>query len=348
MYTLRKFVLMICAVLLLLAGCGQPGATPADQASAAPTPAETPAATPEAAPEPAHTLTVEIESEAVADNMLDEPSAIEMRIHLPPSYYEQPQRRFPVVYFLHGFGGHPGSIPPALLDINMPDNEFIVVEPSGHNSLGGSFYVNSPVTGRWEDFVTKEVIAYIDSTYRTIADRGGRGIAGFSMGAYSAVNLALKHPDLYSCMMAYGPGLIRAGHLQDAFPTWNNSFMNAYGAAFSPNLEGEAPYANIPQFDGTAADQQIIDDWMSGFGDIEEKIDAYIAAGQPLAAIKIVVGANEAYPWILDGSRAFAECMEEKGLDMTLVEFPGGHTIPFATIQEDFVDYFADNLVREP
>lgn len=345
----QKIALMICMTLIfVLTGCSQAGQT-ADQA--ADTPAATPAAaapepTAAPAPEPAHMIECQIESQAVADNMLDEPSAIEVRVYLPPSYFAEPERRYPVVYFLHGYSDNPGLMTvPGLMNIYMKDSkEFIIVEPSGHNSLGGSFFVNSPVTGRWEDFITHEVIDYIDGNYRTIADRGSRGIAGFSMGGFGAVNLALTHPDLYGCMLAYSPGLLRDGDLEGAFDNWDSHFERAYGAAFSPNLEGGASYANIPQFDGTEADGQIIEDWLSGFGDIDGKIDAYLALDQPLSAIQIIVGTQDYYPWIPEGCRAFAERMEELGQTMTLKEHSGGHAVPMNTLKEDFIEFFADNL----
>ena len=63
-------------------------------------------------------------------------------------------------------------------------SEMILVVPNGSNVLHGSFYVNSPVTGYWEDFITRDVVDYIDLNYRTISRPDGRGIGGHSMGGF--------------------------------------------------------------------------------------------------------------------------------------------------------------------
>lgn len=73
--------------------------------------------------------------------------------------------------------------------------EVIVVGVEGGNSLGGSFYINSPVTGQWMDWVYKEAVAIVDGRYRTIAMAEGRLLAGFSMGGFGAWNIAIQHPD---------------------------------------------------------------------------------------------------------------------------------------------------------
>ena len=349
LHIVKNIVLLLC-LALLFTGCGQDaGPIAADQAAA--TPAETPAAaTPAPTPKPSRQINTEIESAAVADNMLEEPSSIEVRVYLPPSYFDDTEKRYPVVYFLHGYSGHPGTMTvPGVMDRLMGEsgNEFIIVEPSGHNSLGGSFYVNSPVTGRWEDFITDEVIAYIDGNYRTIHERWARGMAGFSMGGYGAVNLALRHPDIYGCMLAYSPGLLVNDSLQSAFALWDPGFERAYGAAFSPDLVGESPYAGIPQFDGTDGDTQMIENWLGGFGNIDERIDAYLALGEPLNAIKIVVGTRDSYPWIPEGCMAFKTRMEALGVPLSYQEHDGGHTVPMGTLDEDFIAFFAENLTEQ-
>jgi hypothetical protein len=58
-------------------------------------------------------------------------------------------------------------------------------------------------TGRFEDYFTQDLLHHIDSAYRTIADRSGRGIDGFSLGGYTAVMIGLKHPELFSSVGCY-------------------------------------------------------------------------------------------------------------------------------------------------
>lgn len=89
--------------------------------------------------------------------------------------------------------------------------EFLLVAVDGSNSVGGSFYVNSPVMGNWETYTVSEVVSYIDSNYHTISEAGARGICGFSMGGFASINLAFRHPDVYSAVYAMSPGLLAPG-----------------------------------------------------------------------------------------------------------------------------------------
>ncbi|HEQ71678.1 MAG TPA: esterase, partial [Spirochaetia bacterium] len=118
-------------------------------------------------------------------NLLGDPEEQTVIVILPPTYHTAEQR-YPVVYFLHGFTR---TAYDAIDFFNYLDSamqsgvvrEFILVGVNGHNALQGSFYVNSAVTGNWEDHVVKEVIPHIDAHYRTIPERRSRGLMGHSM-----------------------------------------------------------------------------------------------------------------------------------------------------------------------
>ena len=69
----------------------------------------------------------------------------------------------------------------------------------------------SPVMGNWETYTVSEVVSYIDSNYHTISEAGARGICGFSMGGFASINLAFRHPDVYSAVYAMSPGLLAPG-----------------------------------------------------------------------------------------------------------------------------------------
>ena len=90
----------------------------------------------------------------------------------------------------------------------------------GDNQLGGSFYVNSPVTGNWEDFVVQEVVGYVDNHYRTIARVESRGISGHSMGGFGSLNIAMLHPDVFGAVYSLSPGLFDKNGLA------NSQFFN--------------------------------------------------------------------------------------------------------------------------
>jgi len=72
--------------------------------------------------------------------------------------------------------------------------KFLLVAVDMTTPLGSSWYVNSPVTGNWEDFVIQELVPYVDANFRTLPSRDSRGIAGHFMGGYGAIRMAMKYP----------------------------------------------------------------------------------------------------------------------------------------------------------
>lgn len=290
---------------------------------------------------------------ALARNRLGDAARQRVLVHLPPSYASQPKRRYPVVYFLHGYGFQSG--PGALvqqrsrqLDTAMGQpgaQEFIVVEPWGRTRLGGAFYVDSPVTGAWETHITQELVAFIDKRFRTWPRPESRGIAGMSMGGYGCMNLAMRHPDVYAATLSVCGGFLKAGSLQNgAMPTWDPTFQQAYGAAFAPDLCLPPPHARIPRFDGSPEDQGVIRAWESGFGDFPGKIRAYLAAPRRLKGIGLVAGTRDAYGWIPEGTGAFAQALRDAGIPHTLRWFEGGHEIPADFVERDLVPFFSRTL----
>jgi len=69
----------------------------------------------------------------------------------------------------------------------------------------GSFYVNSPFTGNYSDYIVKDVIDYIDSNYRTIPNRNNRALMGGSMGGFGTLYLTLLYPNLFISAAALSP-----------------------------------------------------------------------------------------------------------------------------------------------
>jgi len=125
-------------------------------------------------------------------------------IYLPPQYKTHKSKKFPVVYFLHG--GFPGSETKCIRLVPFIDKvmknedveQMIYVFVNG----GPMSHYNYPQkeNGQGEDIFIKELIPHIDSTYRTVSDKMGRGIEGFSMGGRGTARIMFKHPHLfYSC-----------------------------------------------------------------------------------------------------------------------------------------------------
>ena len=245
-----------------------------------------PSATPPASPTPvqANVLTVDIPAPSLKGNLLGDPEKQRILIMLPPSYTKS-DLRYPVVYFLPGFGGTPDEISDystaemiAPLMASGKINEMILVTPNGSNLVGGSFYTNSPVTGNWEDYILKDVIGFVDENYRTIRSPKGRGIAGHSMGGYAAFNMAMHYPDIFGAAYLLSPGLLGEKGLAD-FHVLNpekrvlnllkimqdihslqgedmlkslskldgpNALAMAYGMAFAPDPAAGPPFFDYP------------------------------------------------------------------------------------------------------
>lgn len=290
-----------------------------------------------------------IPAPSLENNMLGEEEQ-PISVFLPPTYYDSDER-YPTLYYLHGFEQSCYSLQSFYRSIEdqMKSGEleeFIIVSVTGRNRLGGSFYVSSPVTGNWEDHIVNDVINYIDSNFKTIADSESRGIAGFSMGGFGSINLALKHPDVFSYLYSLSPGLFDENGLEKAFENndWNNNFKNAYGAAFSPNTDLPEPYAEIPTFDGSEHDNEIIANWENGFGNLENKLNDYMDKSIELKAIHIEYGKYDSYVWIPEGCRYFSTILNDNGINHELVEHGSGHIINFEIVLESMLPFFANNF----
>ena len=126
-------------------------------------------------------------------------------VYLPPSYAGDQNRRFPTVYLLHGTGGSENSFIEGFALQQSADrlaaaqgfSEFIVVTPNA-STQKGSMYGSSSPTGDWERFVADDLVAYVDSHYRTLAHRMSRGLAGHDTGGSAALRIAMKRPEVFA------------------------------------------------------------------------------------------------------------------------------------------------------
>jgi enterochelin esterase-like enzyme len=148
-------------------------------------------------------------------------SARTVRVYLPPSYSrpDAAERSYPVVYMLHGWPGSDGN----LLEYGHANDtadsliargaipEIIMVFPNGAGAgiLGRSYWINSyDGRKRVEDFVTHDLVAWVDARFRTMRRASGRGLIGISEGGDAAFDLALKHPDLFSACGAHSADFV--------------------------------------------------------------------------------------------------------------------------------------------
>ena len=320
---------------------------------------------PEASPSPSAVDTrpiaiVSIESEALADNLIGDPSARNVTVYLPPQYFTS-EESFPVVYYL---AGH--STGPAITNVQVPrdlDQAFETIDPmivviiSGNNRLQGSFYVDSTTTGGWGTFVAEDVVSYVDASFRTIPDRDARGIAGHSMGGFGALDLAMRHPDVFGSVYALAPGLFDEngisefqvfsdeGHIRATLSLLEgldpadpeagiaemagssaSSFDFGYGMAFAPT--DEFPYLRYPyslEGDTLVRDDEVWALWESGFGGIPSEVAEFGDEWASLNGIGIDCGSNDGYTWIPKGCAYLDAQLTAAGIDHVYATHTGDH-----------------------
>jgi enterochelin esterase-like enzyme len=142
-------------------------------------------------------------------------------VYLPPGYSSHPNRRYPVLYLLHGFPGRPlaflltvrlGVVEDALVAKHAAQPLILVMPFGSTGTFTDKEWANGVAPGEgWATFVSRDVVNAIDSQYRTIASRGGRAIAGLSEGGYGAVNIALNNPREFRVVESWS-GYMRAAH----------------------------------------------------------------------------------------------------------------------------------------
>lgn len=135
---------------------------------------------------------------------------VSYHVYTPPEYHTDPERRFPVLYWLHGSGGGLGGVRPlaAHFDSAMRAGKIPPMLVVFVNGLPHSLWVDSK-DGRTpvETVVVRELVPHVDTHFRTIAAREGRIVEGFSMGGYGAARFGLKFHDMFGAasILAGGP-----------------------------------------------------------------------------------------------------------------------------------------------
>ena len=151
------------------------------------------------------------ESELLKDNAAGDPHGREVAVYLPPNY-DAGDQRFPSVYCLTGFTGrgrmlvNDSPLKPNLAErmdrliAEGRSRPMILVMPDCFTRYGGSQYINSSATGPYEDYLTREIVPFVDAELRTVASRDSRGVAGHSSGGYGALMMGMRHADLFGAV----------------------------------------------------------------------------------------------------------------------------------------------------
>lgn len=296
-------------------------------------------------------------------------------VYLPPDY-DTPGKRFPVIYFLNNmnetdtepFATHDAK---ALLDAAIADGTIgsvIVVTADFSTPLGSSWYVNSPVTGNWQDFMVKELVPYIDSHYRTLASRDSRGMAGDRMGGYGAIRFGMTNPDVFGAVYALHPvGTGTGVQTMHSRPDWEKLqnaksvndfdddlfgriFLSIYHASV-PNPDKPPLYVDLParRENGTLdVDAAQTARLIHNFALINQ-LPEHAGNLKRLRAFKFDWGRNDVNYDHVISNQAFARMLDEYGVTYDAEEYRawwGERTwSKDGRVMTDLLPFFAKNLI---
>jgi enterochelin esterase family protein len=296
-----------------------------------------------------------LDSPHLAGNLLGDPSERDLFVYLPPGY-EETNRRYPTAYLLHAYGDTAeGLVTPAtdgqrwappLEDVldpvfgRMGVPPMVVVIPDGNSRYGCGQWIDSPVTGRFEQYVVHDVVASIDSTYRTIPHARSRGVFGFSSGGFGAWNIASRNPDVFGAMAVLSAdSFLDMTHkfllykfLDSIWPEapdgpiegneWSQIVYD-YSACYSPNPDRSPHYVDLPvAFPSGELIQEVWDRWLS-FDPVvnyHDRLDNL----RKLSGILLDVGSNDDYN-LYWGHRLLSHKLHEAGIAHEARENTGNH-----------------------
>ena len=293
----------------------------------------------------------------------------EVYVYLPPSYASAKTRRFPVLYFLHGYGAKPElywkmMTVPETADKLMGDgsvHDMILVFPNSFTLYNGSMYSSSPTTGDWERFITRDLVQYIDSHYRTIADRASRGLAGHSMGGYGTLRIGMKYPEVYSsiyamssCCLMNNPSAVRppAGgqnsDKQAKAATGNGAgkganlfakVFSAEAAAWSPNPQNPPAFFDTPTADGKVL-PEIAAKWIANSP--LAMLDQYVTNLKEYRAFQMDVGLQDT---LAKSNQEMDASLTQVGVPHKFETYEGNHVNHIKDrFEGNVLPFFSENL----
>jgi len=303
---------------------------------------------------------IKVHGKSLEGNLEGDSPDREVFVYLPPSYVTSSNRRYPVVYLLHGYGLHAeqwvGFINVAAAEKNVAagtTKEMILVMPDAFSVHNGSFYSRSAATGDWEAFLAKELVGYVDGHYRTLANRVSRGLAGHPMGGYGTLRLGMKHPEVFSslyamsacCMVDSGEATPAMAQLEGItkeaaakLPFAQKSPL-ARGAAWSANPANGPLFLDLPVRDGKPR-PAIAAKWMAN--SILVMLEERVAALKQMKAIQMDVGLQDT---LLATNRDLDEALTAAGVGHTFETYEGDHNGKVAVrFDTRVLPFFSNNL----
>jgi S-formylglutathione hydrolase FrmB len=312
-----------------------------------------------------HSLTVErikVHGKSLEGNLAGDSPDREVAVLLPPSYAAEKARHYPVVYVLHGFSDKlEGWFGSEQHWINLPivvgrafaegTAEMIIVMPDAYTRFEGSMYSSSVTTGDWESYIASELVAFVDSHYRTIRHAASRGIAGHSMGGYGALRIGIRHPDVFSTTYALNPCCLTLAFAvpQDAEAATRMEAVRTFAdlakadlgiraafasaAAWSPNPKNPPFFIDLPWHDG-ARQPMVIAKWTANRPLF--MLDQNVANLRKLRGIGFD-GGNRDIPPNIEGVKILDDELNANGIAHAFELYDGDHTSSAAARLEKVV-----------
>ena len=300
-------------------------------------------------------LHTKIEGSRLAGNLLGDPTERDVFVYLPPGY-DDGHQRYATAYLLHAYGETAAESvaavtdgprwQPPLQDVldpvfgRMGVPPMIVVIPDGWSRWGCGQWVDSPVTGNFEQYVLHDVIPHIDSTYRTLPAATSRGVFGFSSGGFGSWNLASRNPDVFGAMAVLSADswldmthkFMLYKFLDSIWPEAPNGPVEGnvwselvydYSATYSPNPDNPPFYVDLPmEWPSGELRQDVWDRWLAfdPVVNVHERLDNL----RKLSGILLDAGANDDYNlhW---GHRLLSHYLDQGGIKHEHRENPGNH-----------------------
>ena len=281
-----------------------------------------------------------VRGEVRADTIWSQALGVQKRllVYLPPSYRQQPARRFPVAFYLHGaWGAEDDWVTLGHIDRAMDSlvaaglSEMIVVLPDGDdgwyttwNTLNNTAACRADTTRRepaatycvpwpkYDEYVARELVAHVDSSYRTLARREHRGIGGLSMGGYGAISLALRYSEVFAAAASHSGVLSPrySGQAPYAPPTRYAATVDTIRARYAPAL-----WALMrPAFGRDTAAWRARDPVVYA--------QHLVASGARAPVLFVDVGREDPF---LEQNRAFRADVTALGIPLRYSEWPGKH-----------------------
>ncbi len=312
---------------------------------------------------------VKVHGKSLVGNLVGDSSDRYVSIYLPPSYSKQNKRRYPVVYFLHGFTDSDAQWYgfkkhwinlPLILDSTFVNNEaaeMIFVTPDAYTTYQGSWYSNSITTGNWEQFIVEELVSYIDRHYRTLAKKESRGLAGHSMGGYGTMRIGQNNPETFSSIYLLSPAtlLANASSYNSAFYNGLDTFKTiaqltkadfrikaafATAAAWSPNPDKPPFYLDFPGGDENNK-FKILNKWAANMP--ITTLDQHVVNLKKLKAIAFDAGNKDVS--IAEGLKVLDRELNKYHIPHFYEEYQGDHLNRIGErIRKNVVPFFSKNL----